>query len=196
MSLLSEQPPPRKGAKAGFYPDPLGGGRARWWDGASWTHQIGPLVDEGAAKGKAMAPPTKVCRHCGAQSETFDPNCPNCGRSYARTSGVVIGAIVAGCIGIVLLLGGCAVLFVAVTNEVTDNYEISEAQFNSIQLGSTRADVENRLGDPLDRFHEKDPPQGEVLCISYTQEDGDLFDVFDPYEFCFVDGRLYEKRRP
>ncbi len=87
-------------------------------------------------------------------------------------------------------------LFVAVTNEVADHDAISEAQFDSIQLGSTREQVENRLGEPLDRFHEKDPPQGEVLCISYTQEDGDLFDVFDPYELCFDDGRLYEKRRP
>jgi hypothetical protein len=196
MTLLSEQPPPRKGAKAAYYPDPLGSGRARFWDGASWTHQLGPLVEEGAAKGRTVPPPTKVCRHCGAQSETFESACPSCGRPYGQRSGLAIAAIAAACVLLILFLGGCTVLFFAATSELTDQYEISEAEFNSIQRGSTREQVENRLGEPLDRFHETDPPQGEVLCISYTQEEGDVFDIFDPYELCFEDGRLYEKRRP
>jgi hypothetical protein len=197
MTLLSEQPPPRKrGATAGYYPDPLGSGRARYWDGANWTHQLGPLVAEGAAKGTPVPSPTKVCRHCGAQSETFDSTCPNCGRAYGQRTGFVVAAIVAACVGVVLLLGACGVAIVAITSNAAEEYEISEAQFNSIELGSSREAVENRLGDPFDRTHEHDPPYGEVLCITYTQEDGDLFDIFDPYEFCFDDGRLYEKHRP
>jgi len=196
MTLLSEQPPPRRGAKAGYYPDPLGSGRARYWDGANWTHQLGPLVEQGAAKGKAVPPPTKVCRQCGAQSETFESTCPNCGKSYARTSGAVIAAIVAACLALILLIGGCAGLIVAITGELSEKYEISEAQFNSVQLNSTRDQVESRLGEPIDRTHEKDPPHGEVLCITYAEQDGGLFSLFDPYEFCFDEGRLYEKRRP
>lgn len=196
MSELSQQPPPRKGAKSGYYPDPLGSDWARFWDGAAWTPTVGPKVEQGAAKGKAVPPPTKVCRHCGAQSETFEPACPNCGKGYGHVSGWAIAGIAAASIVLILFLGGCAVLFAAIGSKVGDENSISERQFDSIQTGSSIGSVEGRLGEPFDRFHENDPPQGRVLCITYTQDDGDLFDIFNPYEFCFANGLLYEKRRP
>jgi hypothetical protein len=196
MTLLGEQPPPRKGAKAGYYPDPLGSGKARWWDGANWTHMLGPLVEAGSPRSRKVPPPTKVCSHCGAQSETFESNCPNCGRSYGLSRGGLIAIIAAACVAGVLLLGGCAALIVAGVNEVEeeqDAYEITREQFDSIQSGATRSSVEASLGEPYetDRFEESGL---QVTCLYYPEKGEDVFS--EMIEFCFVGGRLDSKHAP
>jgi hypothetical protein len=194
MPELSELPPPRKGAKAGYYPDPLGSGRARWWDGANWTHMLGPLVAADAPRGKTVPPPTKVCRHCGAQSETFESSCPSCGRGYGMSRGALIGIISAAVVVGVLFLGGCAALIVAGVNEVEeeqDEHEVTRAQFDSIERGATRASVEARLGDPFET--DRLGPGGST-CLYYPEEGEDLF--ADYVEFCFVGGRLDSKHFP
>jgi Protein of unknown function (DUF2510) len=193
MTLLSEQPPPRKrGAKAGYYPDPLGSGRARYWDGANWTHQLGPLVEEGAAKGTAVPPPTKVCRHCGAQSETFDSSCPSCGKAYQRSTGLIIG-IVAACLGSIVLLGGCAVLFAVVVDDLEiDDGEIEQREFESVKVGDTEGEVRARLGDPSDTSEIEDR-RGRYRCLYYDDED-EPFEEDAYFEFCFIDGKLFFKR--
>lgn len=198
MSALSEQPPPRRGAKPGYYPDPLGSDRARWWDGQTWTYTIGPRVAAGAARGKPVPPPTKVCRRCGAQAETFENTCPSCGRSYGYGPGAVIAVIAAACLAGLLLLGGCAALVGFGLDRLGDELDttaISRREFNSIQLGSTQASVERRLGEPFDTRRLEEEPQGRVTCLTYNRGDEGLFEL-DTYELCFADGRLYSKRGP
>lgn len=191
MTALSEQKPPRRGAKAGYYPDPLGGDLARWWDGANWTHQLGPPVEEGAAKSKAVPPPTKVCRHCGAQAETFDSTCPNCGRSYRISTGMVISTS-AGVIVLVLFLGGCFAALSALDEFDPDDETISRAEFDSLEIGTPQTTVESRLGDPASTS-EIEQGRRSYTCVYYDDE-ADRFDEDEYYELCYFQGRLFEKR--
>jgi hypothetical protein len=194
MSALEQQPPPLPGAKPGFYPDPLRTGRARWWDGSSWTLRMGPRVSADAPAEKQVPPPTKVCRHCGAQPETHESKCPNCGKGYEQNTGVII-AIVAAAVAVVLLLGGCAVFIAAVVDDVDDidpPNAITQAEFDSVPLGATRGSVEARLGEAfeIERFQLN---RGPVLCLYYNQAGQGLFDD-DEFRLCFAAGRLYAKR--
>jgi uncharacterized protein DUF2510 len=193
MSALSEQPPPRRGAKAGYYPDPLRGRRARWWDGQGWTLQVGPLVPPDAPKGKTVSPTTKVCRHCGAQADTFEGTCPNCGKPYGQTNGWVIAAIVAACLIFVIFVGGCAVVFGLLINSTDHRHAISQSEFDSVAIGSTQNAVESRLGSPYNRYQYADGARGPVSCIYYHQEGERRFSR-DYYGLCFVQGRLDSKQ--
>jgi Protein of unknown function (DUF2510) len=190
MSTLSQQPPPRKGAKAGYYPDPLGSARSRYWDGSNWTPTLGPQVPEGTARGKSIPPPTKVCPHCHAQAETFETTCPSCGRAYGLSRKAILGIIGASIAVVVLFIGGCAGL-IALGIEDREDHEITRAEFEAIEYGSTRDEVERELGDPYDEitFEEE---VGDVTCLYYPEEGDHLFSE-DDLELCFVAGRLDSK---
>jgi hypothetical protein len=182
MIELSELPPPRKGARAGYYPDPLGGRHARWWDGQAWTLTVGPVTPQDAVANRALKPPKKVCPHCGTESETFAATCPNCGRGYVRTSPWTIAAVVAG--ALVLFVGGCGgcVALIAVS---ADEYSISRDEFEDVAPGTTRAAVEADLGEP---FADEEAPGEE--CLYYHEDD-----FFSDREFaiCFRDGVMVRK---
>jgi len=185
---LTELPAPRKGARAGYYPDPLGGRHARWWDGHAWTLTVGPLVPPDAPRNRALKPPTKICPRCATQAETFAGNCPNCGRSYTQASPWRIAAIAIG--AVVLTLGGCGACAVAGVKLAEDELEeqsITRAEFASVASGTTRSEVEARFGDPIDTYRERGG-----TCINYYRE-GQGFLDFDFFEFCFVDGVLVRK---
>lgn len=191
---LEQQLPPRKGAKAGFYPDPLSTGRARWWDGSAWTPRMGPKVGPDAPKGKPVPPPTKVCRHCGAQSETMSSSCPNCGKGYERNTGLIIG-IVASVVVVLLFFGGCAILFAALieeADEIDPSNSISRAEFDAVPLGSTRAQVVARLGRPYET-KSVIGAAGPVTCTDYNEEGEGLFQD-ERFRLCFRDGILFTKR--
>jgi Protein of unknown function (DUF2510) len=189
MSTLSEQPPPRKGAKAGYYPDPLGSTRSRYWDGSNWTPTLGPQVPEGTARGKSIPPPTKVCPHCHAQAETFETTCPNCGRAYGMNRGVIAGIIGATVAVLVLFVGGC-VAFVAVVDDLEIEGEISRSEFESVQIGTTETTIRDRFGSPADTS-DVEETGGAYKCLYYDDDD---FDEDDYYEFCFRAGTLFSKR--
>jgi hypothetical protein len=197
MDWLSQQPPPSKRAKPGYYPDPLRTGRSRYWDGSAWTLMMGPKVTAEEPLSKQVPTPTKVCRGCGTQTETYETNCPNCGRSYGRMStGALIALIVGGVLAMVVFLGGCAALIVVGVNEAEDEIDetsITRQQFGSIQLGSTRAAVEDELGRPWDR-EQYDRPAGPLSCLYYNDVKASVFDDRSEYEFCFLDGLLVSKR--
>jgi hypothetical protein len=188
VTELTELPAPRRGARAGYYPDPLGGRHARWWDGSNWTLTVGPIVPADAPRNKALAPPTKVCPRCATQAETFAGNCPNCGRSYTQSSPLKIAALIVA--SGLLLLGGCGGCFVIGAAVVTDEFEdqsISRAEFASVAPGASRSEVESRFGDPIDTYRERG-----ATCIDYYEEDQGIFG-FDYFEFCFLDGSLISK---
>jgi Protein of unknown function (DUF2510) len=191
MSLLTEQPPPRKGAKAGYYPDPLGSGRSRYWDGSNWTPTLGPMVPEGTARGKSVPPPTKVCPHCRARAETFESTCPSCGRAYGMSRGAIAGIIGATVAVLVLFVGGCAA-FVLVVDDLEVEGEISRAEYDSIEVGDTESAVRGQLGSPTNTS-EVQEAGGTFKCIYYDDEDAD-FDEDDYFELCFRGGILLSKQ--
>lgn len=139
-----------------------------------------------------MPPPTKHCGRCGADSETFDDSCPNCGRGYGTSPGV-IAAIVAGSILVcLLLLGGCGLLIKAAVDEAGDEIDkrsITEAEFRSVKPGESEETVRARLGDPTSEKTFGAPPR---TCIQYPQK-GDGLLGLDEYRFCFVGGVLVFK---
>lgn len=190
MYELSQLPPPRKRAESGYYPDPLGSGRARWWDGAAWTSTVGPKVEPDAPPDRSLPTPTKVCPGCAVQSRTFAPRCPNCGRTYARPSGWQIAAIAAAIL--VLGLGGCGACVAVGINaadEELDRTAISQREFDSVKQGTPRQEVEARFGEAWETDSE-----GGLDCITYTERDDGLFDL-TLFDFCFRDGRLVFKDR-
>jgi Protein of unknown function (DUF2510) len=50
MTRLEDLPPPAKNAPEGYYPDPLGGERMRWWDGERWVNRVGADLPEVAER--------------------------------------------------------------------------------------------------------------------------------------------------
>jgi Protein of unknown function (DUF2510) len=170
MSDLSRLPAPRRGAKEGYYPDPLGTGRARWWDGSKWTMRVGPPEPPGAAKGKPIPAPERK------------PTSP----------WAVAAAIAAACLAILLTLGGCAALVVVGLNEAEDEIDetaITKEQYDLIDLGTPESVVRARLGDPLSEESFNRPP---VECIYYAQKDEGVFGI-DDFQFCFRNGVLDSK---
>jgi hypothetical protein len=189
---LSAQPPPHKGAKEGYYPDPLGTGRSRWWDGSAWTMRVGPYAPPGAPADKPVDPPAKRCRHCGAESRTFGDRCENCGRKYGPGPGIVLAIVAASVVACILLLGGCALLLQAGIDAVEDEVDeraITKGQFDSIVPGDTESSVRIRLGKPLseDTYARKD-----LECLYYAEKGEGILSI-DDFEFCFRDGVLVSK---
>lgn len=201
MPDLSELPSPGEDAADGFYPDPLGGKYSRRWDGSQWTTQVGPQLAAGSDPAKPLEAPTKLCPHCGAQSQTLASKCPHCGKGYAKRSGLkVLAGIVAG--GLVLIAGcaGCVALIGSGVDEAEDEaqeHAISKAEFDSIEIGTTQAQVEKRLGVPEDsqEFEQKgfgnNAPQGSS-CIYYNETGKDLFEG-ESFQFCFTEEKLDSK---
>jgi hypothetical protein len=194
MTSLERLPPPRERAEAGYYPDPLRTGRARWWDGRAWTLRMGPRVGAAAPMDKAVPPPERVCKRCGAEAETFASECPNCGRSYAQNTGLIVG-LAAGAVALVLLMGGCGLLIAAVVNEVDDiepSHAITQEEFDAVQLGEMRGAVQSRLGRP-EEVKSFIGARGQATCIYYNESgEGPFQDP--PFQFCFDARGLYSKR--
>jgi hypothetical protein len=192
VSVLSEQPPPRKGARPGYYPDPLGSGRARWWDGSAWTLRVGAQVPPGAAAGKPVPPPKRLCGRCGVQSETFGDTCLNCGRPYGANRALIAVAIVGACIAVIALLGGCAALIavgIEAAEDELDENAITRQQFQEIEPGASEASVRARLGEPSS---EEELGRPRVNCI-YDSQEGEGLSGLDDFQLCFAGGVLSSK---
>jgi hypothetical protein len=97
--------------------------------------------------------------------------------------------IVAATVAAILLLGGCAAVFIGAVDEL-DSSTISREEFNAVELGSSRAEVERELGEPATEGEFRDGAE----CIYYDEEGRSEFDVY-PLEFCFFGGTLEAKFR-
>jgi hypothetical protein len=143
----------------------------------------------------AFTAPTKVCPHCGAQAQTTESKCPNCGKQYKRRTGLrVFMWIVLG--GLVLLVG-CSVIIglgVEEAGKEAQKHAITKAQFDSIKQETSQATVEQRLGVPEDsqEFEQQGvftkKPQGSS-CIYYNEKGKELFEG-NFFQFCFTGGKL------
>ena len=195
MPDLDALPPPRPRAKEGYYLDPLGGKRARWWDGARWTPTVGPEVAPATAAklgaGKPVPPPAKTCPHCGVESETFEGDCPSCGKSYERRK--TIRAAVIASVAMLALIGGCGALIAL--SDTDEGESVTEADYAAVAQGESQASVEARFGDPAEREEFEQTIGGRVQrgeCLYYYQEGTDSFDD-EYFQFCFENGELYLK---
>lgn len=189
MAEISAQQPPSADAEPGYYPDPFGGARARWWTGEAWTSSVGPKVEEDWPPDEPLPYPTKVCPRCGTKARTFGAACPSCGRTYGRAGPLQIAAIAVG--AVLLTIGGCAGMVAAglwFGERELEEHEISRARFDSVPLGAAQAGVEDTLGDPLQREDDDG-----LECLTYHEEDASLLGG-DFFELCFDEqGRLASK---
>lgn len=107
---------------------------------------------------------------------------------------VVLGVMVGG----LLLIGGCVAVIGAGVDEAEDEAQetaISQAEFDSIQQGTTQAQVEKELGEPSDSQEFEQRFGGKTSgssCIYYNEEGQELFEGRS-YQFCFDGGKLTSK---
>lgn len=154
---------------------------------------MGPEHTGAGPKGKPVSTPRKRCRHCGTESETFEANCPKCGKPYGLSKGATVGIVVAAILAAVVLLGGCAAAIVAGINDLEES-TITREEFDAVNLGVTRDDLEDDLGEPYE-VGELDEGPTHVTCLYYNEEGESGID--DPYlQFCFVAGVLDSKFAP
>jgi len=190
VALYDQQAPPAPGAEPGYYRDPLGARRARWWSGEAWTAYVGPRVEPDWPWEKPLPFPQRTCKGCGLSARTWATQCAQCGRSYSRASGAQMAAVIAG--AIVLGLGGCAGLVgvgLWVGEKELSRHEISRSEFESVRLGTSRGEVEARFGEPIDLAGEE-----EGCSTYYEQEGGGILEA-DFLELCFDEReRLASKR--
>jgi hypothetical protein len=145
----------------------------------------------------------KVCPHCGAQAQTLDMKCPNCGKKYKKKSPVL--KILLGIVLLmVLVVGGCTALFAAGVNEAVSELNeqqaasaISQETFDGIQIGATRADVDAAVAPAVPQNAQEftqegvlDEAQINSSCIYFNRQGGEFGDVF---QFCFEGDRLTSK---
>jgi hypothetical protein len=145
----------------------------------------------------------KVCPHCGAQAQTLDMKCPNCGKKYKKKSPVL--KILLGIVLLmVLVVGGCTALFAAGVNEAVNELNeqqaasaISQETFDSIQIGATRADVDAAVAPAVPQNAQEFTQQGVLdeaqinsSCIYFNRQGGEFGDVF---QFCFEGDQLTSK---
>jgi len=205
---------------AGWLSDPSGQHQHRYWDGAQWTDQVAdngvqatdagaadwaPPSAEGAAAAVAAGPvavavqaPTKVCRSCGAQTQTAAAKCPNCGKAYKKRK--VWPWVL---LSVFLVFGGCTALVVAGVNGAVNelnkeqkSHAITQAQFDSVPLGSSRDQVIATLGkqpENVQEFKSKGVVSEADLnlsCIYYNKVGGKFG---DRYQLCFDNDALNSK---
>lgn len=199
-----EGAPPPGDVTEGWKPDPSGDSDWRWWDGSSWTERVGASQKAAATLAPAasgITAPNKVCPHCGAAAQTTSKKCPSCGKGYNKRTGLKIFAGIC-IVGLVLLIGTCALIVAGVGNVVNELNEeqersaISKAQYDALEIGMTQREVIASTGkQPEDRqtfqsesFLDEEPANSS--CIYYNQEGGEFL---DSYQLCFDEGVLTSK---
>lgn len=147
--------------------------------------------------------PVKVCPNCGAQAQTVDMKCPNCGKKYKKKSPVLkilLGVVIL----LVLIVAGCTALVGGAVNEAVNSYNeeqaasaISRETFDAIQIGATRAEVDTAVAPAVPQNTQEftqegvlDEAQISSSCIYFNLEGGEFGDIL---QFCFDGDRLSSK---
>ncbi len=146
----------------------------------------------------APTPPTKLCPHCGAQSQTFEKKCPSCGKKYKKRTGLKVFLWI--CLGGLVVIAGCSALIAAginSANDEADKHAITKAQFDSIEQGTSQSEVVDTLGKPTGKqeFENQGAFSNEPVgssCIYYAKKGEDLLG-FPSFQFCFTNGELDSK---
>lgn len=113
-------------------------------------------------------PALRACPRCGWLTPVAAARCARCGVAYRRGHlawKIVVGVGLAAC----LLIGGCVVFLTPPT--------VSNEQARSIAIGTTRGEVESRLGDGKSA-HETG---FTGPCLDY----GEKGDFTATWRFCF-----------
>ena len=175
---------------AGWYRDPTGHSEHRYWDGSTWTEHVARAGEQSTDLISGdYAPPEAV--------NPWQQPAPSAGRARWPWILAAIG------VAFVLGVGGCTTIIVlAVRDAVKElnteqrRHAITRAQFDSIQLGSTKADVIAKLGkqpQSVQEFLRKDAVNADEIrssCIYYNKL-GSSFG--SRYQFCFEQGVLKSK---
>ena len=141
----------------------------------------------------------RTCPHCLAQSQADgSKRCPACRKKMKKHTvrNVLLGVTAV----LVLMMAGCAALIGGAANEVVEELDaqqeasaITQAQFDAVRLGQSRAQVEQALlpkvpQDEQELSSSVDLPAelgGSVdsssACLYYYKEAGD----FDLFQLCF-----------
>lgn len=146
-------------------------------------------------------PPVKVCRNCGAQSQTFAPKCPSCGKSYKSKTGRNILIIALGVLlGGTLLIVGCVALVASGVDEANEEQKkqgITLEQFRSVRQGTTQDEIEADFGKPEDaqEFENEgiDTTEPERSSCIYYPEKGKGIGEGRSFQLCFTEGKLDSK---
>lgn len=175
--------------QAGWRPDPTGRHELRYWDGTTWTehvaHQGAQSTDADlspAASGAVIAPPPAV----PAAAKRKGP------------SGCLWAAIIVGVLAVVVI-----VVVVLAIGKAADTlskeharHAITHEQFESVQLGITRAELEQQLGtspENAQSFSSTDlaGTTTNSSCIYYNDE-AESFGAA-VFQFCF-DGETLQTK--
>jgi hypothetical protein len=133
----------------------------------------------------ATALPLRVCPRCAAASRTDSETCPNCGRRYRRR--YWIGAVAVAVAVLAFGVGFGAREFLNGDDSGSDT--ISDPQANSVALGISREQLNQRLGGAAAISAE--PVAKGGTCLAYPSSDT----PDRTWVFCLRDDRLFEKRQ-
>lgn len=108
-------------------------------------------------EGPGFTAPTKVCPNCGAQAQTLEDKCPNCGKKYKqKKGGGCLKALLLGIVGFIVLI---VIIVVAAGGGSSTDSGGSKNGGKSGTVGQaltnagttykvTNAKTANKIGDP------------------------------------------------
>jgi hypothetical protein len=185
------------GVPAGWFPDPTGHAERRYWDGTGWTDHVarGAVQANDTITGDYAPPMAGPAAWTPSQVPGWTPSQPK-----RPKWPWVLGGIAAV---FVLGVGGCAVIVGFAVHSAVERlnaeqraHAISNAQFDSAQLGTSRADVIKMLGkqpEDTQEFVTKGvlkPGDVNSSCIYYNRK-GEFFG--NRFQFCFEGDSLQSK---
>jgi hypothetical protein len=128
---------------------------------------------------EAPASPLKVCPRCAVATRTDAAMCPSCGKPYQRRLWRWWMAIPIIAVAFAIGYFGISNLF-----DEDDPGTITAEQGSAIELGVSRGQLEERLGEPLEVSDER--AGGAATCLYY----GIGGQPGSAWEFCFADDSL------